>query len=339
VKFFCPQCGTPLEGDVKFCFNCGQDVTSYAQSKKEEEHKDTAVSVEETSATPDESVKEQPVENEASVEPASENAVQTVEKVAPTPAEQESGAESVIPVPVAETQQVEKETVPAVTPAPVYTENNKKGKKKKKKKLPWILRFIIANIIIAGVLFVLWFGFGNMLTLYYHSEGVLETLNSGSLELNGAQNAYDELPNYIKDMLDESKFGNEYGPITTSVLPYIKAERVKINGFFGASTVEYKITAPDLESWLLNLDPALITGEDALISMLQEYIKGAPVRSVTVKVKYNRKNLFSVDWHGNYYTREFADAVCGGFNSAYNVIYEKAMQEIYEAMYGIEVAQ
>ena len=194
------------------------------------------------------------------------------------------------------------------------------------------MRFIIANVIIFGVLFGIWYGFGNMVTLYLHSEEVLETLNSGSLELAGTESAYDRLPNYIKKMMDDEYFEKDYGPVTTAVLPYIKAERAAIHGFFGSSAVSYTISAPDLESWLLSLDFNSVTDENQLMDMMREYLKNAPRRYATVRVEYARESIFSIEWRGNYYTREFADAVCGGFNSAYNVLYQQAMQELWEAM-------
>ena len=172
-----------------------------------------------------------------------------------------------------------------------------------------------------------------MVTLYLHSEDVLEILNSGSLELPGTENVYAQQPEYIKEMLNDPELTkNEYGPVTQSVLPYISAERVAVNGLFGASSVVYEIKAPDLESWLVSLDPASITTSDDLLLQLEEYIKIAPVRTARATVRYYRPSIFSIEWQGNYNTREFADAVCGGFNSAYNVLYQRALEEM-EAMF------
>ena len=175
-----------------------------------------------------------------------------------------------------------------------------------------------------GVLFLMWLGVGNQLTLRPHSERVVEILNAGSLDLPGTESAYNELPNYIKDVLGEEYLEEDQGPITTAVLPYIHAERVSIHGYFGKSAVTYKISAPDLENWLLNLDPTQVTSEQALLSLMEQYIPNAPRRSVEVTVEYDRQGIFSTDWYGNYYTREFTDAVCGGFNSAYSALYDQA---------------
>lgn len=204
-------------------------------------------------------------------------------------------------------------------------------KAKKKHKLPGIVRFLIVITVIAGVLFGSWYAFGNMLTLYIHSEDVVETLNSGSLELEGTRSAYDELPDYVKDMLGDD-VQEDYGPITKAVLPYISVERVKIKGFFNASSVVYEISAPDLESWLLSLEDGAFTTEDELMELMTAYMETAPVRKVQVEINYQRDGLFSFTWQGNYYTREFSDAICGGLNSAYNLLYEQAMDEINEAL-------
>lgn len=311
MKIFCPKCGTPLEGDVNFCFKCGFDVVSYMNSQKaqaEQTEQKTELSAEEIT----------PINTGVSGDSAPpQNSEEKSEIPEQVPSEQ---------VPSEEQNKVSEQTADT-SPVPVSKKDKKKNKKKNKKKLPFIIRFFRAIIIIGAVLFVLWFGFGNMVTLYLHSEEVVETLNSGSLELAGTENAYTELPNYVKDMLDDKYLEDEQGPITKAVLPYIKAERISINGFFGMATVKYKITAPDIENWLLNLDPTLVTSEQALLSLMQTYIESAPQRSVEVDVQYDRKNIFSVDWRGNYYTREFADAVCGGFNSAYSTLLEQAMKE------------
>jgi len=203
-----------------------------------------------------------------------------------------------------------------------------------------MIRIIIVILIIAGILLGAWYAFGNLITLGAHSDQVVETLNSGSLDIPGMNNAYNELPNYVKDMLgDEHRNSGEYGPMTKAILPHISVEKVKVNGFFGGSSVEYKITAPDIESWLLGLDPALVTSTDALMSMMEEYIKTAPSRSANVTIEYTRDGFFSTEWYGNYYTREFSDAVCGGFNSAYNELYQKALNEIMDSLYGEQEAQ
>lgn len=321
MKIYCPECGKLLEGDnIKFCFNCGADVSKFAQ-KAEEKPEMPAV----TENAPAETV--QNTEAPKSDIQAEDTAV--AENTADTLPESHN-EEEIKPAPETPTEN------PPVTLTKKQLKKLKKAQKKQqkknRKKLPWIIRFLRTVIIIAAVLFLIWFGFANMITLRIHSDEVLEKLNSGSLDLAGTENAYTKLPNYVKSMLDESTFQNEYGPITTSVLPYISAERVKVNGLFGASSVVYRITAPDIENWLLNLDESGIKSEDDLLRLMQEYIPTAPSRSVEVTVDYDRKNIFSVTWRGNYYTREFADAVCGGFNSAYNVLYEKAMQQLWEVL-------
>ena len=207
----------------------------------------------------------------------------------------------------------------------------KQKKAKKQHKLPGIVRFFITIITIAGVLLGGWYAFGNMITLYIHSEDVVDTLNSGSLELEGTQSAYDELPDYVKKMLGKNYAKEDFGPVTKAVLPHITVKRVKINGFFNNSTIKYEITAPDLEKWLLNLKPNSFANEKEMLALMTKYIKKAPRRTAEVEIQYERDGFFSIDWRGNYYTREFTDAVCGGFNSAYNVIYEQAMNEIEEA--------
>lgn len=169
-------------------------------------------------------------------------------------------------------------------PSVVTTKQPRQKKPKKKHKLPGIVRFLIAIIIIAVILLGGWYAFGNMITLYIHSEDVVDTLNSGSLELEGTQSTYDELPNYIKDMLGEGYIEEDFGPVTQAVLPYISVERTKINGFFNNSTVKYEITAPDLENWLLNLEPGSFADENELLTLMIQYIETAPTRTAEVEI-------------------------------------------------------
>ncbi len=279
-------------------------------------------------------------------EPDSDGAYTPVPQPVPTALPDTSADGIYAPVPSQNGQTAYRSVNDGQFPAEMYAEpaggkNKKKQKKEKKQnpngkkhRVPWIFRFIFANIIIFGVLFFIWFAAGNYVTLYLHSEDVVETLNSGSLDLDGTQNAYDELPNYIKDMMSDEHFNSDYGPITKTVLPYIHAERKSINGLFGASSVTYNITAPDLEFWLLSIDPASVTDENQLLAMLEQYVVDAPRCTSTVEIQYARKHIFSIDWKGNYYTPEFTDAVCGGFNSGYNIIYQRAMDELNEAMFG-----
>lgn len=218
------------------------------------------------------------------------------------------------------------------TPKPQKQKKEKKQKQPKKHKLPGIVRFLLWLVGIAAVLLFLWFGFGNMVTLHLHSEDVVETLNAGSLDLPGMQSDYADLPQYVQDMLGEEVQQQQDGPIMQAILPHLKVERNKVNGFFGASSVEYTVTAPDIESWMLTLDPESVTTQEALQAALLEYIPYAPVRRTTVTVEYYRDGFFSVDWQGNYHTVAFADAISGGMNTAYNKLYEQALEELEEWM-------
>lgn len=295
MNVFCERCGKRIDNAVK-CPFCGY-IPANMQSF----------------------VQQQPANRQAPQPPTAPAVQQTMNRQAP---------QSPTAPAVQQPQQ------PNTTAGTSEKGKSKKEKKKKKHKLPGILRFLIVIIIIAGVLFGGWYAFGNMITLYLHSEDVVETLNSGSLELEGTESAYDELPDYVKDMLGEDYVEEDYGPITKAVLPYISVKRAGINGFFNGSTVVYEISAPDLESWLLGLEDGAFTTEDELMTLMTQYMESAPIRTVEVEIQYERDGFFSTQWHGNYYTREFTDAICGGLNSAYNVLYEQAMEEINQALAG-----
>lgn len=207
------------------------------------------------------------------------------------------------------------------TPAPVP--------KQKKKKKHRFLKFLMWLFLIAAALALLWFAVGNMITLHFHSEKVVSAINGGSLDLPGLKSNTSEMPNYVKQMLGKSD-ENDNGPVVEAVLPYLHVQRDKIHGFFGASEVDYIIYAPDLESWLLDMDTSTIYSSEQLLSELLAYIPNAPLKARRVSIKYYSEGLF--DWRGNYKTPEFADAISGGINSAYNVYYEKMLQEIKEAL-------
>ncbi len=348
MNIICPKCGNQLNENSILCPGCGTSIKKQAQPYNFINPASSRKIEGSAPVQPQQNYNNAPIQpqqnyNNAPAQPQQNynNAlVQPQQNYNNAPVQPQQNYNN-MPVQPQQTQPVLQQSLP-VNPllgknAEKYKPAPKAPKSKKKHKLPWILRFIIANIIIVLFLFGVWYAFGNLITLGSHSNKVVETLNSGSLELPGMNNAYNELPNYIKDMLgEEYKNKNEYGPMTKAILPYISAEKVKVNGFFGSSSVEYRITAPDIESWLLELDPASVTSADALLTMMEEYIKTAPKRSANVTIEYTRNGFFSTDWYGNYYTREFSDAVCGGFNSAYNELYSKVYDEIMGTIYGAQ---
>lgn len=193
------------------------------------------------------------------------------------------------------------------------------------------LRILLAFAIILAILALLWFAVGNMVTLYVHSEDVVEQLNSGDLDLPGVRNTdFSVLPHYMQQTLGETAEAQSDGPIMEAVLPYLRVERETIHGFFTQSSVDYSISAPDLETWLLSTDLMQFSSQDELLGAMLDYIPSAPLRTVTVTVEYDRDGLFG--WRGEYQTVEFADAVSGGLNTAYNVLYEQMLKELEEAL-------
>lgn len=318
MNIICPKCGNQLDESITVCPVCGTNIKNQEQQynslgygNSQQPNDNAHPQMNQTDNPP--SQPQQPQQDYYN------DSVQPQQGYYNTPAQPQQGYynDSLQP------QQG------YCAPQPPLTDNKPSKRKAKKHKLPLIIRIIIVIIIVVGILLGAWYAFGNLITLGAHSNQVVETLNSGSLDLPGMNNAYNELPNYVKDMLgEEHRNSGEYGPMTKTILPHISVEKVKVNGFFGSSSVEYKITAPDIESWLLNLDSSLITSTDALMSMMEEYITTAPTRSANVTIEYTRDGFFSTEWFGNYYTREFSDAVCGGFNSAYNELYSKVYNEI-----------
>ncbi len=216
-------------------------------------------------------------------------------------------------------------------PQPIQQQNRKQPKQAKKRKIPGVVCFFLWVAGIAAFLLFLWFGFGNIITLNIHSQEVVETINSGSLDLPGMQSDYSKLPQYVKEMLGENEQELDQ-PIKQAILPYLKVECTKVNGLFGASSIEYIITAPDIGSWLLTPEVEEFTTEDEFLAAMLEYIPNAPSRQTTVTIEYYKDGFFSVDWRGNYYTVEFADAISGGMNTAYNELYKKAMAELEDLL-------
>ncbi len=190
------------------------------------------------------------------------------------------------------------------------------------------LKALLCLAVTTGVLALLWFAVGNWITLYFHSNDVVETLNSGSMELAGLESAYSTLPNFVQDMLAMEQ--TEENPVIEANLPYIRASRKKIYGFFGAASVEYVIYAPNVEDYLLELDMSTINSSEQLLELVVSNIPNLPLKEHCVAVEYYKDGLFS--WRGNYLTTAFSNAVSGGLNSAYNQFYFEMMKAFEEAL-------
>ena len=209
--------------------------------------------------------------------------------------------------------------------------NGKKQKPARVKKRSgkgFFKQFLIFILVNAFLVF-LWFAVGNYITLSIHSREVVETINNGSLSLSGVvNNDFDKLPVYVQNKLSRPR--QENGPIIDLMLPYIRIETMKVNGFLGESTVEYKVTAPNVETWLLELDASSLRDENDFLQKLEEYIRSAPCSPRNVTINYHADGLFR--WQGNYNTPEFLDAITGGMNTAYTELYETIWDELEDIL-------
>ncbi len=294
----CPSCGNLCAGTAVFCNNCGTRLASPSSPGPKSQQQQIA-----QMAAPHASSGQQ------------KSAISQAAAAAQPPAQ----VSAVQQPPVQQS---------CVQPAPQQPAVPQKKAKKKKKH--GFLKFLMWIAIIAAFLALLWFSFGNILTLYLHSEDVVATVNSGSLELPGLGSDRDELPDFVQEMLGQGEpSGN---PVIDANLPYLQIRRENIHGFFGDARVEYVITAPDVEGYLMELDMTTVTSSQQLLDMVLEYIPRAPFKEFHVTVQYHKDGFFSIDWRGNYMTPEFSDAVSGGLNSAYNRIYQQMMDELKEAM-------
>lgn len=202
----------------------------------------------------------------------------------------------------------------------VKAPNQKKGVKR-------ILKPILVIVIVAAVVAFAWFAVGNQITLSIHTDKDVKTMNSGSLEMPGANyNQYGDMPDYVVEMLGGNPDSPDYGPLMTEVLKYVYVERNSVNGFFGKSTAEFTIYAPDLESWLVNLDGSKKYTQDTLLEEMKAYLPNAPKRSQQVTIEYAHDGIFG--WQGNYMSLEFANAVSGGINTAYNELYTEFSKDL-----------
>lgn len=290
----CPNCRFETDGPDKFCGNCG----SLLEEKKV------------TSTQP-------PV----AFDPQIFN---------PTPAENNG--------------QTNPTATDAYTPQQpgVPVDNNKKNKKAKKQNksaqrsqkdrgFKKVLKKLIPVACIIAAIAAIWFAVGNQITLTIRTDKDLEVFNSGSLEVPGAHyNRYSELPDYVVEMLGDDPDAADYGPLMSEIVPHIRVERNKVNGWFGQKSVEYTISAPDMETWLLNIDENKKYTEKKLLADMLEYIPNAPERTQVVTVNYTQDSFF--DWHGNYMAVDFANAISGGINSAYNTLYEEISADLEAAL-------
>ena len=186
------------------------------------------------------------------------------------------------------------------------------------------LIIVLAVVVLIGFLV---FAFGNYITLKFHTDRVLDSLNSGNLDLSQFQSdPYEDLPMYVVEMMGDAAESSEIGPVVSAMAPYLTFERTQIHGIFGKSEVEYRIVSRDLSEWILSLDYAAVTSPEQLQQMILEYIPQAPLKEYYVTVTYYKDGLFG--WKGNYEIPEFADAISGGLNTAFNALYEKMIEEM-----------
>ena len=198
---------------------------------------------------------------------------------------------------------------PSEKASPSSTKKSPKKDKKKRKKGKVFLIILAILAGIAALLFLMWFAFGNIFFLSSLSKDVAASINSGNLNLDGAYSDYSGLPPYVQNMLGEENADGENGALMREMLPFIKAEVEKVNGLFGASSVEYTISAPDMESFILSQDFSAFSSKEDLLSAMLSYIPTAPHRTQTVKVEYYKSSAFSKKWRGNYATSEMKKAI------------------------------
>lgn len=207
----------------------------------------------------------------------------------------------------------------------------KKEKKKKTKKKRKGLTALIVVFAIIALAALLVFAVGNYVTLKFHTRKVLDSLNSGNLDLSELQSdPYEDLPQYVIEMMGEAAEPAENGPIVTAMAPCLSFEIAEIRGFWGKSEVEYRIVSRDLSEWILALDYSTVASTEQLQQMILDYIPEAPIKEYYVTVQYYRDGVFG--WKGNYEIPEFADAISGGLNSAYNALYGKMIEEMEEVL-------
>ncbi|MBR5515425.1 MAG: zinc ribbon domain-containing protein [Clostridia bacterium] len=298
---FCGKCGTALPTGCKFCPKCGTRITEQIEAGTE----DVILKTENSSE----------LETNSQNKPESEVKGQGIQENTKAPQESKEN----VSAQVKENKEKKQKKISK------SKENQKKGKKKKS----GCLKFFVVLAVIALIIVGLWYSVGNYFTLMIHTNKVLEVFNSGSLDFSEFQNEpYEELPLYVREMMGEQPDPDEQGPIITAMNPYLHFERVKISGFFGKSDVVYKIVSRDIESWILSLDYSQITSTEQLQEMILDYIPTAPVKEYTVIIHYTKDGMFN--WRGEYETPEFANAITGGLNSAYNELYIKMIEEMEE---------
>jgi hypothetical protein len=206
----------------------------------------------------------------------------------------------------------------------------KPPKKKAKKKKGCLVALIITLVVLALVAFLV-FAAGNYLSLRLHTNKVLDSLNSGNMDLSQFQvDPYKDLPLYVIEMMGEAAEPAEVGPVVSAMAPHLTFDRIRILDFLGTGQVEYRILSRDLSGWILSLDYASITSPEQLQQMLLDYIPKAPLKEYFVTVTYYNDGLFR--WKGNYETPEFANAISGGLNTAFNALYEKMIEEMEDVL-------
>lgn len=187
-------------------------------------------------------------------------------------------------------------------------------------------------LLITALLAVLACTAGSYLMLSYETDRVVDAMNSGEFVLSEFQrNVYKDMPHYVLEMMGKTETDTENGPIVKAMAPYLTVERTKINGFLkGKSQVEFRILSRDLSAWILTLDYKAFSTPEELQQAILEYIPQAPVKEYYVTVTYYREGFF--DWKGNFEIPEFADAISGGLNTAYNALYDRMIEEMEDIL-------
>ena len=251
---------------------------------------------------------------------------------APTPAAESipTTAPAPTPAPKEDPAPIQNST-PAPVPTPPPATSSKPAPKKKKKKKGCLIAFFV-TLFITALLTVLACTAGSYLMLSYETDRVANAMNGGDFDLSDFQrNVYKDMPLYVLEMVGETEKDTENGPIVKAMAPYLSVERTKIDGFLsGKREVEFRILSRDLSGWILSQDYKTFSTPEELQQAILEYIPQAPVKEYYVTVTYYREGFF--DWKGNFEIPEFADAISGGLNTAYNALYDRMIEEMEDLL-------
>lgn len=163
----------------------------------------------------------------------------------------------------------------------------------------------------------------------------IETGDMSAFNLPQSTEKNNAMKNKIEEWgLDPKDFGLEESESELSngdklVQAILQYSDVKYSISVFENKVTYTINAPDIESFMKDLNPNELGTADDLFEQNMDYIKTTENRKAReVEVTYQKQDGKWVPDYSDYISKEFLDAFTGGMGSGYQYWYNQMLQEL-----------